>query len=317
MSATYTENAYVVDPSLDPTKENPFAVSVEPITLTDHNADGVIDDQDTVGGIDILGVYVGDWMRVNGEIVTGATLILSDGTGRFLALDGTTLEDGLVDDWYRGDATSPLDLGDPHPPCFVAGTTIATPNGPVPVEDLRPGDLVQTADDGAQPLIWSGSKTTMGTGRFAPVCFRAAATGGSRDLYVSQHHRMLLSGGGIELYFEDAEWLAPARHLANGSTASLVPRKQVEYVHLMFDRHQVIFAEGIPTESFFPGDQILSVDADLRAELYALFPELEDDVVTGRLAVSRPVMRRHEAALWARTRNDASTTAIAANAHLA
>ena len=317
MPATYSEQAYVVDPTLDPTKDNPFDVKVTTISLTDHNADGIIDDSDTVEDIDITGVYVGDWMRVNGEIVTGATLLLSDGTGRFMALDGSTLQDGVVDDWFREDTPSSLDLGDLHPPCFVAGTIITTPAGPRRVETLRPGDLVQTADDGIQPLIWAGQRRTAGTGRFAPVCFPAAVTGGQRDLYVSQHHRMLLSGGGIELYFDEAEWLAPARHLAGGPTARLAPRREIEYVHLMFDRHQVIFAEGIPSESFFPGDQILSVDADLRAELYALFPELEDDVAAGRLTTSRPVMRRHEAALWSRTSEDRATTAIAAARHLA
>jgi hypothetical protein len=40
------------------------------------------------------------------------------------------------------------------PVCFVAGTLIATPSGAVPVERLRPGDLVATWDEGAQPVRW-------------------------------------------------------------------------------------------------------------------------------------------------------------------
>ncbi len=43
-------------------------------------------------------------------------------------------------------------------PCFVAGTLIRTPDGDVPIESLRPGDLVLTLDDGPQPLRWVGSR---------------------------------------------------------------------------------------------------------------------------------------------------------------
>ena len=58
-------------------------------------------------------------------------------------------------------------------PCFVADTLIRTPNGDVPVETLAPGDLVETVDEGAQPLRWIGMRQVKSVGNLAPVRFAA------------------------------------------------------------------------------------------------------------------------------------------------
>jgi len=42
---------------------------------------------------------------------------------------------------------------------YARGTLIATPEGPVAVEDIAPGDMVETADEGAKPLLWKGAMT--------------------------------------------------------------------------------------------------------------------------------------------------------------
>lgn len=42
--------------------------------------------------------------------------------------------------------------------CFAAGTRIATEDGAVPVEALRPGDRVRTQEGGLEPVIWVGSR---------------------------------------------------------------------------------------------------------------------------------------------------------------
>lgn len=49
----------------------------------------------------------------------------------------------------------------------------------------------------------------------------------------------------------------------------------IECIHLMFDRHEVISAEGVLTENFFPGQMALGPDdAEMRAELERIFPQL-------------------------------------------
>lgn len=159
--------------------------------------------------------------------------------------------------------------------CFVAGTLIHTSTGLLPVESLLPGDLVLTADHGFCPLRWSVRRRVGGHGVAAPVHIAAGTLGNSRDLRLSQQHRVLLSDWRAELLFGTAEVLVPAAHLLNGGSIRLAPCAEVDYVHLLFDRHELVFSEGILTESYHPGDYSLSRLAPAtRAEVLHLFPEL-------------------------------------------
>ncbi|MGL6210121.1 MAG: Hint domain-containing protein, partial [Paracoccaceae bacterium] len=159
--------------------------------------------------------------------------------------------------------------------CFVKGTRILTAKGERAVETLRPGALVHTADDGLQKIRWVGRQEVPGTGRFAPVLIRAGALGNKRDLRVSPQHRMLVTGWQAELLFGEDEVLVPACHLVNDHSIHRAPVSWVTYHHILFDKHQIIEAEGCPSESFYPGALTMDrIDAATRDELLALFPGL-------------------------------------------
>lgn len=138
-------------------------------------------------------------------------------------------------------------------PCFVRGTCIDTPDGPRAVESLRAGDLVLTLDAGPQRIIWIGSDIAEGSGNDAPVLIREGALGNRSDLYVSPQHRMLICDPISELHSAEPEVLVAAVHLLNGTTILRAPCEEVEYFHILLDQHQIIFAEGAPSESFFAG----------------------------------------------------------------
>jgi len=174
--------------------------------------------------------------------------------------------------------------------CFVAGTLIATDAGQVPVQDLQPGDRVRTLDHGFQPLVMLAQTEVDGTGAFAPVGFAPGALGNDRWLFVSPQHRMLLTDWRAALWFGDQQVLVAARHLINDTTIRLAPRPRVTYVHLVFAQHEIVFAQGIPSESLHLGAMALSaLDRAARAEVMALFPELAGcpaDHVTARTCLS-------------------------------
>lgn len=183
----------------------------------------------------------------------------------------------------------------PPPPCFARGTLIETLTGPVAVEDLRVGDLVLTKDNGEQPIRWVGGRHVPGSGNRAPIVFRAGTIGNDRDLVVSQNHRVLLTGWKAEMLFGEAECLVAAKSLVNDETIRLQPCEQVQYFHILFDRHEIVYSNGAATESFLPGNVGLnSLDKGLRAEILDLFPELEAQNNTP-YPPARPLLNSREA----------------------
>jgi Hint domain len=174
-----------------------------------------------------------------------------------------------------------------EPPCFTLGTLIATKDGPRAVETLRPGDLVRTFDHGLQPLRWIG-RVTLSAAHLSlhpehvPISFAPNSLAPGlpvRTLRVSPQHRMLVSGWKAELLFGDVEVLVPAVAMVNDATIrSDPPINGVTYLHLLFDRHEIVFAEGAEVESLHTRWlRRTALPASVRTELEALFPELFDD----------------------------------------
>ncbi|MGH1368465.1 MAG: Hint domain-containing protein [Maritimibacter sp.] len=169
--------------------------------------------------------------------------------------------------------------------CFTPGTRIRTDHGDVAIQDIRPGDKVQTKDNGFQDVRWIGTKRVSGARLFAmpelrPIRLRRGALGVDRpdeDLIVSPLHKMLVQGARAQALFNTDEVLVTARDLIDDR---LVIRdhtmSSVTYVHLLLDQHEVVFANGLETESFHPGpDSLAAVEDDQRNTLFQQMPELE------------------------------------------
>ncbi|WP_112311495.1 Hint domain-containing protein [Pseudogemmobacter bohemicus] len=189
--------------------------------------------------------------------------------------------------------------------CFVAGTLITTPDGQRPVEDLRPGDLVCNIEGEALPVIWAGSRRVPMEDQIVdenlrPVIFEPGSLGKGlpeRRLMVSPQHRMLVSGWKAELWFAESEVLVPAISLVNGDTIrQSTADDDVTYVHFLFEGHEIVLAEGSPSESFHPGDHSLKgLERTARDEILVLFPELN----AAPVIAARQVVRRQLAGVLA------------------
>ena len=190
--------------------------------------------------------------------------------------------------------------------CFTPGTMIQTPSGARRVEDLREGDKVQTKDNGAEEICWIGSRRMTGARLFAmphlrPIRIGAGALGIERpdcELVVSPEHRMLVKGGAARALFNTPEVLVSARDLVNGSSIAVDRQlREVTYIHLLLPRHQILWANGVETESYHPANAALSTlgDGD-RARLLAMLPELEGDL-NSYGAYARRNLNRSEAAI--------------------
>ena len=133
---------------------------------------------------------------------------------------------------------------------FTKGTRITMANGEQrPIEQLRVGDKVLTRDDGPQEVRWIGQTTLRAVGAFAPVIIRKGALHNANDLVVSPDHRLFIYQRKDHLGAGRAEVLVKARHLINGTTVVQQDGGFVDYFQLLFDDHQIIFAECIAAES--------------------------------------------------------------------
>ncbi|MCC0062843.1 MAG: Hint domain-containing protein [Defluviimonas sp.] len=244
--------------------------------------------------------------QINGvNVVAGQTVVLPSGDSVTLNADGTLTVHNDADagpftfSYTVHSSTGINDVGMvtiSTVPCFVAGTRVLTPDGPVAVETLAPGDHVLTNDHGPQPVRWIGRRRIAANGAFAPIRIRAGTFGDHGALMVSPQHRVMLTNSHAELLFGAAEVLIAAKDLVDGRSVEVVEGGTVEYVHLLFDRHEVIFSEGLPTESFLPGPQTTgSFEQDLVAEIAAIFPEIDPMTGAGYGAAVRRALKSHEA----------------------
>lgn len=159
---------------------------------------------------------------------------------------------------------------------FMRGTLITLATGAqMAIEDLRPGDRVLTRDHGNQPIRWVGRATLKAVGPFAPVVITSGTLGNAGDLIVSQHHRMFLYQRQRKAGLRTSELLVQAKHLVDGERVFLREGGFIDYFSLVFDHHEIIYAEGVPAESLMVNDATVNrLPADLSADVKARFPGL-------------------------------------------
>ena len=174
--------------------------------------------------------------------------------------------------------------------CFTAGTMIETKTGKVPVEHLTAGMMLSTMDNGWQPVRAIMSRTVVGDADLAPVVIVKGALGNTEELIVSPAHRMLVADWRAELLFGEAEVLVSAKTLCNGDTIYRRRVKSLMYYHILLDQHEVIYAAGVPTESYHLSAGAEVMDDGVMAELEAVFPEL----IACTSDCVRPTLRSYE-----------------------
>ncbi len=182
-------------------------------------------------------------------------------------------------------------------PCFAGDMLIKTRDGLIPAKDIAVGDLVWTRDDGYQPVRWVGGSTVAAQGAFAPIIFAPGAIGNDAELVLSPEHRVLVRHAQAELFFGEHEVLIAAKHLCGLPGVAQRTGGHVHYVHFMFDRHQIVDANGAACESFFlSGNSLSGIDAAQRRELIALFPSLANGIADFG-GTAAPTLKGFEAAM--------------------
>ncbi|MBF9045256.1 hypothetical protein HKCCE4037_18075 [Rhodobacterales bacterium HKCCE4037] len=191
-------------------------------------------------------------MGPSGEVVEVLILTLTSTEGPTLLI--LPLSDLKPDTEYElvgtETASAPEKFADIASVSFLAGTHLTMASGKqVPVEHLNVGDMLLTRDHGPQPIRWIGFQTRRATGAAAPVRITEGTLNTSRDLRLSPQHRLFIWQRHDELGTGRAEVMVKAELLVNGDTVLREEGGHVDSYQIVFDGHEIIYAEGIAVES--------------------------------------------------------------------
>ena len=175
--------------------------------------------------------------------------------------------------------------------CFTRTTLFDTPNGPTPVERLRPRDLLTTRGNGARSIRWVWTCTHSEAAiRSNPMLNtirigRGALGNGlpRRELRVSRHHRLLLVSKIAQRMFDSPEILVAAKDLTAFEGIDIAPvDRPITYYHILLERHEILFAEGTAAESLYLGKETLAtINPGALDELRLLFGDAWGDILQG------------------------------------
>lgn len=146
--------------------------------------------------------------------------------------------------------TAPLPLADPTCLAFTRGTRITLQDGSLaPIEEIADGAHVLTRDGRTAKVVAVLRETVAATGRCARVVIREGAFANDSELVVAAHHKLFVPARRNDLDPDGPDRMEPAIKLVNGLTITAEAGGETEYFHLLLERHEVIYAEGIPCES--------------------------------------------------------------------
>ncbi|MDZ4309246.1 MAG: Hint domain-containing protein [Cypionkella sp.] len=217
-------------------------------------------------------------MSSDGDQVDLVLISLPDGTRIVLPLSPMAAQNDYTL-LKIGDAPQDTGLADLLCVSFARGTMITLASGQQrAIESLKIGDKVLSRDHGGQAIRWIGSTTLRAVGAFAPVVITAGTLGNSGDLLVSQHHRMFLYQRKRSPGLATSELLVQAKHLVDHKSVFIQEGGFVDFFSIVFDHHEIIYAEGVPAESLMVNDATVNrLPTELSEDVKARFPGLSQN----------------------------------------
>lgn len=151
---------------------------------------------------------------------------------------------------------------------FCADTLLATPQGARSAFSLQAGDFVMTMDNGPRRLAWAGDVPAEICRGVTPVRVATGALCNEAPLELAPDHHVIVRVAGEEL-------LLPIRALVGQPGIAFAPGSAGRFRHLLFDRHEIVFAQGAAVETLLPTEPVLrAMSLRARSEIVAELPEL-------------------------------------------
>ncbi len=178
---------------------------------------------------------------------------------------------------------------------FARGVVLSSPEGGIAVEDLQPGDWLNTSADAPAQVMWIGSSSFVpsDTGRRVPLIrIMADSFGLNRPesfITVGPGARLLQTPPHLRGATGGAPVLTPASEFVDGvNVIEVVPPTPIRLFHICLSRHAAVDVGGIEVETFHPGLQAIRQVTHAQRDLFlSMFPHIAHVTDFGPLAHPR------------------------------
>ncbi len=178
---------------------------------------------------------------------------------------------------------------------FARGVVLQAPDGGIAIEDLLPGDWLNTSSGQPAQVVWIGSSSFVpsDTGRRMPLIrVMADSFGQNRPtsfITVGPGARLLQTPAHLRGTTGGASVLTPASEFVdNVNVIEVVPPTPIRLFHICLTRHAAVNVGGIEAETFHPGlnatKQVTYAQRDL---FLSMFPHIAHVTDFGPLAHPR------------------------------
>ncbi len=172
-------------------------------------------------------------------------------------------------------------------------TVLDATSGPIAIENLQPGDRLRTQSGPTAEVIWIGTTTFVP----ADMCRRLSLVRVMADTFgPSQPESFVTLGPAARItrplrsgQSEREQLLTPAQHFVDGmDVISITPPTPIRLYHLCLSQHAVIFANGLPVETYHPGgDALTGLSTPEKLQFLSMFPRVHDLRDFGPLVMGR------------------------------
>jgi serralysin len=242
------------------------------------------------------------------DVTSGDVLFLDNGADMFAAIGAMIAAPVAAAPQPAASGLRPIrteaDIHHAIGPALTAGAMLQTDKGEVAAQDLRAGQRILTRDKGFQTVLWVGQRRVTVAEMTAqpdlrPVRISAGALGPNlpaTDLLVPGCQRMMVEGPRTKLMFGAREVFVQAQHLVGYPGITLGDLADITYVHALCRAHEVIWADGVWTESYQPTTgAVESLNAVQRVDITNVLPlPCPQDTA---VHAARMTLKRHEADL--------------------
>lgn len=175
---------------------------------------------------------------------------------------------------------------------IAPGSVVETPDGPVPIEMVRSGQVVRTADGEEAQVRWVGSQVLPARGRHAPLTVRQPYYGLRYDLVLACDQKIRMKGSKVEYLFGQEQICTAVRHLIDGKAILRGPYRLVQrYYQLVLDRHSIFPVSGAALESLDPARFL----KDPRLRSHSVLRDMPAELLPRRGSLEITVLRDYEA----------------------